>query len=179
MVLAKTDDAFHFLKGEFKARRVKKEYRAISFGEARFDSDYIVRNIASHPTKGDRMAAVAEGGREATTYYEVVERFAGFTYFACRPETGRTHQIRVHMTSVGHCLVGDRFYRSRNHLNSELPDGAPHPGRQCLHAHKLGFQHPHSRAFSTSAPPSTSWPPNVGPSKSPSSKSGCSARAGR
>ncbi len=145
MVLAKTEDAFHFLKGEFRARRVEKEYRALAYGESRFESDFIDRNIASHPTKGDRVVVVKEGGREASTFYEVVERFTGFTLFTCKPKTGRTHQIRVHMTSVGHGLVGDRFYRSRNHTNSQLPEGAPNPGRHCLHAGKLSFPHPLTR----------------------------------
>jgi 23S rRNA pseudouridine1911/1915/1917 synthase len=156
MVLAKTEEAFHFLKGEFRGRRVEKEYRAISFGESRFDSDYIERNIGGHPKKGDRMTVVKDGGREASTYYEVVERFAGFTLFACKPKTGRTHQIRVHMTSVGHGLVGDRFYRSRNHANSHLPEGAPDPARHCLHARRLAFRHPHSREtveFEADLPP--------------------------
>ena len=128
MVVAKTEDAFHFLKGEFKARRVVKEYRAICYGESRFDSDMIERNLMTHPQKGDRVVVVLEGGREATTFYEVLERFPGITYFACRPKTGRTHQIRVHMTSVGHSLVGDRMYRSRNHSNSKLPARRPGSG---------------------------------------------------
>ena len=145
MVLAKTEDAFEFLKAEFQARRVEKEYRALCFGEARFDSDFIHRSIATHPKKGDRMVVVQEGGREASTFYEVVERFKGFTHFKCAPKTGRTHQIRVHMTSVGHGLIGDRFYRSRNHSSSSLPVAAPNPGRHCLHARALGFIHPQTR----------------------------------
>jgi len=145
MVLPKTDEAFHFLKGEFRARRVRKEYHALAFGESRFQSDHIERNIAPHPKKGDRMMVVKEGGRPASTYYEVLERFAGFTLFACYPRTGRTHQIRVHMTSIGHSLVRDRFYRARNQANAALPEPAPDPGRHCLHAHRLSFRHPHSR----------------------------------
>lgn len=148
MVLAKTEEAYHFLKGEFRARRVHKEYRAIAFGEARFDSGYLDRAIAQHPNKGDRMVVVddvALGGREASTYYEVRERFRGFTHFACWPKTGRTHQIRVHLTSIGHSLVGDAAYRSRVHLHAVLPQDAPDPGRQCLHAHRLEVVHPFTR----------------------------------
>jgi len=145
MVIAKTDEAYLFLKGQFRSRQVHKEYRAIAFGEARFDSDYIERSIATDPRRGDRMTVVKEGGREASTYYEVVGRYRGFTCFRCLPKTGRTHQIRVHLMSIGHSLVGDRLYRSRRTANLRLPDDAPDPGRHCLHALALGFKHPRSR----------------------------------
>lgn len=144
MVVPKTDEAFHFVRSQFKARTVRKEYRAISFGEPRFDSDHIERNIGVHPRMGDRMTIVQQGGKEASTFYEVVERFRGFTDFRCKPRTGRTHQIRVHMTSIGHSLVGDRIYRARNASQCELPKDAPDPGRQCLHAERLTLQHPFS-----------------------------------
>ncbi|MHC4811452.1 MAG: RluA family pseudouridine synthase [Planctomycetota bacterium] len=145
MVIAKTDEAYLFLKGQFKSRQVHKEYRAIAYGEARFDSDYIERNIATDPRRGDRMTVVKEGGRAASTYYEVVTRYRDFTHFRCLPKTGRTHQIRVHLMSIGHALVGDRLYRSRRTQSMQLPDAAPDPGRHCLHARALGFRHPRSR----------------------------------
>lgn len=142
MLLAKADEASHFLRAQFKARTTKKVYRAICYGEPRFDSDHIDRPMATHPRLGDRMAVVAEGGKPAQTFYEVVERFRGFADFRCMPRTGRTHQIRVHMTSIGHSLVGDRVYRARNRSGNELPAEAPDPGRQCLHAQTLGIRHP-------------------------------------
>ncbi len=145
LVIAKTDEAYHFLKGQFKSRQVHKEYRAIAYGEARFDSDYIERNIATDPRRGDRMTVAKEGGREAVTYYEVVTRYRDFTHFRCKPKTGRTHQIRVHLMSIGHALVGDRLYRSRRTAYARLPEEAPDPGRHCLHALSLGFKHPRSR----------------------------------
>ncbi len=145
MVLAKDDDALHSLKAQFKARTVEKEYRAIVYGEPRFDSDWIDRAIAPHPVHGDRMVVVSAGGREASTYYEVVERLAGFTHLRCLPKSGRTHQIRVHLTSIGLSLVGDRVYRSRRNQQSALPEGAPDPARQCLHAYRLAFDHPRTR----------------------------------
>ena len=141
MVLARTEEAYHFLQSQWKARTVVKEYRAVCFGESRFDSDHIVKNIAGHPTASDRMIVVAEGGRDAETYYEVVERFTGFTHFRCLPKTGRTHQIRLHMSSIGHAVVGDGIYRPRR-AREVLPDGAPDPRRQCLHAFRLTIQHP-------------------------------------
>jgi len=142
MLLARTEAAFHALRAQWQARSVQKEYHCIAFGESRFDSDWIERPIAPDPTHPDRMVVVAEGGREASTFYEVVERFTGFTHFRCRPVTGRTHQIRVHMTSIGHSLVGDRVYRSRRAQHDALPAGAPAVGRQCLHARRLVVQHP-------------------------------------
>ncbi|MGE0143774.1 MAG: RluA family pseudouridine synthase [Planctomycetota bacterium] len=144
MVVARTDAALLALKAQFKARTVEKEYRAIVFGVPRFDSDWIERAIAPHPDRGDRMVVVKEGGREASTYYEVVERFVGFSHVRCKPKTGRTHQIRVHLTSIGHSLVGDHVYRSRNHQQVALPPEAPDPARHCLHAIRLEFDHPHT-----------------------------------
>jgi 23S rRNA pseudouridine1911/1915/1917 synthase len=144
MVLARTEGAMQFLRAQFKERVARKEYRCIGYGESRFHSDWIDRPIAVDPNHPDRMTVVDEGGRESQTYYEVVEQFAGFTHFLCRPKTGRTHQIRVHMTSIGHSLVGDRVYRSRRRQHDALPPGAPDPGRQCLHAHRLSLPHPHT-----------------------------------
>jgi 23S rRNA pseudouridine1911/1915/1917 synthase len=145
MVLAKTEDAMHFLKAQFKARTVEKEYRAIVWGEPRFDSDWIDRSIAPHPAHGDRVVLVQEGGRDASTYYEVVERFGGITHLRCLPKTGRTHQIRVHLTGVGLSLVGDPIYRSRRNQQARLPAGAPDPGRHCLHALRLVLDHPRTQ----------------------------------
>ena len=142
MVLARHDEAFHFVRAQFKARTVQKEYLALCWGDARFESDWIERNLGPDPQRPDRQAVLAEGGREAQTLYEVAERFGDITLFRCKPKSGRTHQIRVHMTSVGHSLVGDRFYRARRHQHATLPDAAPDPGRQCLHATRLALPHP-------------------------------------
>jgi len=142
MVIARTVPALEFLRAQFKARTAAKEYRCIVWGEPRFQSDWIERPLALDPRHPDRMAVVDAGGREASTYYEVVERFAGFAHVRCRPRTGRTHQIRVHMTSIGHSLVGDRVYRSRSRQHDALPELAPDPMRQCLHALRLVLAHP-------------------------------------
>lgn len=153
MVLAKTEEAFHFLQSQFKARTIQKEYRCLAYGDARFDSDWVEGAIADHPSRPDRMAIVKEGGRAATTFYEVVERFAGLTHFRCLPKTGRTHQIRVHMESAGHSLVGDKVYRARNQQHAALPPGCPPAERQFLHAFRLGLVHPWSRESLTFSAP--------------------------
>lgn len=142
MVIAKTEAAMVALRQQWKDRLVAKQYRCIVFGVPRFHSDWIERRIAPDPRKPDRMAVVDEGGREASTYYEVLQRFDGFADVRCQPKTGRTHQIRVHMMAIGHSLVGDRVYRSRLRQHDALPAGAPDPGRQCLHAARLELQHP-------------------------------------
>ena len=142
MVVAKTEAALDALRAQWKARTVEKTYRCVVFGVPRFQSDWIDRAIAPDPRHPDRMTVVDEGGREAETYYELVERFDGFADVRCRPRTGRTHQIRVHMTAIGHSLVGDRTYRSRSRQHERLPPAAPDPGRQCLHAHRLALRHP-------------------------------------
>lgn len=142
MAIARTEEAFHFLRAQFKARTVHKEYRALVYGEPRFDSEHVDRAVGPNPRNPSRMGIREEGGREASTFYEVIERFVGFAYVRCIPKTGRTHQIRVHMMSVGHSLIGDRLYRSRKVQHRHLPPEAPAPGRQCLHARRLRLQHP-------------------------------------
>lgn len=142
MLVAKSGHAFEFLRAQFRDRMVAKEYHAIVYGVPRFHSDWIERAIGADPKRPERMAVVDEGGRDASTYYEIVERFDGFCHVLCRPKTGRTHQIRVHMMSIGHSLVGDRVYRSRRRQHDRLPPAAPDPGRHCLHAHKLTVPHP-------------------------------------
>jgi 23S rRNA pseudouridine1911/1915/1917 synthase len=142
MLVAKSQLAFDFLRAQFRDRTAEKEYRCIVYGEPRFQSDWIDRAIATDPKQPDRMAVVQEGGRESSTYYEILERFDGFCHVLCRPKTGRTHQIRVHMTSIGHSLVGDRVYRSRRRQHDQLPREAPSPGRHCLHARQLTVPHP-------------------------------------
>jgi len=142
MVLARSQVAFDSLKMQFRERTVEKEYHCIVYGTPRFHSDWIDRAIGSDAKNPERMAVVADGGRESSTYYEVVERFDGFTHMLCRPKTGRTHQIRVHMMAIGHSLVGDKVYRSRRRQHDALPEGAPAPGRHCLHALRLRLAHP-------------------------------------
>lgn len=143
MVLGRTRAALDELKRQFKERRVEKTYLALVHGVPRFDSDWIDAPIVRPEHRRDRYEVAREGeGREAQTYYEVRERFDGFAYIACFPKTGRTHQIRVHLTSIGHPLVGDRIYRQRGALAVPVPKEAPAVDRQSLHAHELKLTHP-------------------------------------
>ena len=141
MVLARTEAAATGLLAQFRERQVEKHYLAIVHGEPRFDSDWIDAPVGRDPRHPEKMAALRPGeGREASTFYTTLERLGCASLVEARPKTGRTHQIRVHLTHVGHPLVGDRLYRPRS--QRPLPREAPTPARQALHAAELEFQHP-------------------------------------
>ena len=141
---------------------MKKEYQAIVLGSLEYESDYVETYIRMHRKHREKMCVCEEGGkaRQATTFYEVLERFQGFTYVRLRPRTGRTHQLRVHMQHLGHPIVADRLYGGHSCLKrSELAETAKSGesateesaseddiliSRQALHAFRLEFRHPQS-----------------------------------
>jgi 23S rRNA pseudouridine1911/1915/1917 synthase len=133
MLVAKTEEAHQSLSAQFKEHTVTKGYLALSVGVVEPASGQIDAPIARDPRHRKRMAVVM-GGREARTRYQVVQRFDGYSLLEVYPETGRTHQIRVHLAYLGHPLLGDGVYGKR----SPLLD------RHFLHAHYLGFRHPTS-----------------------------------
>jgi 23S rRNA pseudouridine1911/1915/1917 synthase len=143
MVLARTEEAFRDMMRQFRERSVSKTYLALVYGEPRFDSGWIEAPIERALGDTSRMKTAKPGeGRAAQTYYEVRERFRGLALLAVQPKTGRTHQIRVHLASVGMHLVGDKLYKRRGGHLVRLPPEAPVPPRQCLHAFELRFVHP-------------------------------------
>ena len=157
IAIAKTN-AFHFkLAALFETRQVSKEYHAIVMGKMALDRDWIRQPIGHHPYQRDKMAVRAghESSRDAETMYEVLERFDGYTYVRAFPKTGRTHQIRVHLSHVRHPVLCDRLYAghariTRGALLRRQVRGLPmREGddellieRQALHAHRLEFVHP-------------------------------------
>lgn len=143
LVLARTEEALVELKRQFKAREVEKTYAALVHGEPRFDSDWIENELGRSEKAPDRVSIVAAGtGRVATTYYETKERFKGFARLDVFPKTGRMHQVRVHLASIGHPIAGERVYLPRRRNLEKLPDSAPKLARQALHAAKLVVTHP-------------------------------------
>lgn len=138
MVVAKTLEAQTDLVRQMQARTVKRYYQALVRGEAT-QGGTVDAPIGRHPTLRTKMAVV-KMGKPARTHYRVVERFIDCTLLECALETGRTHQIRVHLTSIGHPLVGDPVYGSGA---SRVPKGADFH-RQALHARRLGLVHPAS-----------------------------------
>ena len=136
LLVAKNDMSHLSLSEQIKAHTVHRAYMAIVQGGMREDSGTVEGPIGRHPTDRKKMAIVP-GGRDAVTHWKVLERLKGATLLECRLTTGRTHQIRVHMASIGHPLLGDPLYG---------PKKMPYPvqGGQLLHAFRIGFVHPRS-----------------------------------
>ena len=156
LVLARTDAAMESLQLAFRERRVEKTYEGIVSGSPRFDSDWIEAELGRSPRHPDRQSVLTEGGgREALTYWEVIERFDGFAHLRLQPKTGRTHQLRVHLASVDLAIVSDSIYRSKGGRPARLPSAAPALERHALHAQALCFPHPltgEEVSFSTPLP---------------------------
>jgi len=140
MVLAKTEEAFRSLVDQFQRRAVVKEYLALVEGEVEPERGVIEGPIGRDPYR-PRWMGIVEGGKEAITEFAVLRRGKGRTLLLVRPKTGRTHQIRVHLSSIGHPVVGDPLYGRGE-------------GRLMLHSWKLSFRHPRTgEKVSFSAPP--------------------------
>jgi 23S rRNA pseudouridine1911/1915/1917 synthase len=141
LVLAKSAAAGETLVEAFRERTVEKRYLALVQGEPRFDSDWITTPIGRTRERPDRMQVLPAGeGRPAETLYRVLERLGRFALLECKPTTGRTHQIRVHLASIDLPIVGDRVYPGR--ASALLPKTAPSHERHLLHAAGLSFPHP-------------------------------------
>ena len=150
LIIAAKNDAAHLaLAAQLQDHSLYREYEAVCVGNLKQDQGTVNAPIARHPTDRKKMAVNFLQGREAVTHWTVLERFSGYTHIQCRLETGRTHQIRVHMAHTGHPLLGDMVYGSKK----------PWPGLagQCLHARRLSFVHPRTGERLTLECPLPSW----------------------
>ena len=134
IIAAKNDRAHLALAAQLQDHSLARVYEAVAVGNLREDAGTVDAPIGRHPVDRKKMAIDHKNGRPAVTHWSVLGRYPGYTHVECRLETGRTHQIRVHLASIGHPLLGDVVYGSRK----------PWPGLagQCLHARKLKFVHP-------------------------------------
>ena len=134
IIAAKNDKAHLALAEQLQDHSLARVYEAVAVGNFREDSGTVDAPIGRHPVDRKKMAIEPRNGRPAVTHWRVLARYPGHTHVECRLETGRTHQIRVHLASIGHPLLGDTVYGSKK----------PYPGLagQCLHARKLIFRHP-------------------------------------
>lgn len=134
LIVAKNDFAHQLLSAQLSDHSLCREYEAVVHGGFREDSGTVDRPIGRHPVDRKRMAVTEKNAKRAVTHWQLLEAYRGYSHILCRLETGRTHQIRVHMASIGHPLLGDGTY------------GAPSPEKglagQCLHARRLRFTHP-------------------------------------
>ena len=134
LIVAKNDAAHRSLAAQIKAHSFTRIYEAVVHGNLPQDSGIVDAPIGRHPVERKKMAVTERHAKSARTHYEVIARYGGFTHVRLRLETGRTHQIRVHMASIGHPVAGDRLYGPKK--------PAPGLAGQCLHARVIGFIHP-------------------------------------
>jgi len=141
LVVCKTDKAHNSISAQFKEHSITRKYYAVVYGNIKEDEGTVNMPIARHNIDRKKMATTQKNGKEAVTHYKVLERFGQYTYVECQLETGRTHQIRVHMASIKHPLLGDSVY------GPERTKFAVSIVGQTLHAKTLGFKHPKTNKY--------------------------------
>lgn len=139
LIVCKNDMSHNSIAAQLKEHSINRRYRALVHGNLKDDTGTVEGPIGRHPIDRKKMSINEKNGKPAVTHYTVLERFGNYTLIECKLETGRTHQIRVHMTSIGHPLVGDEVYG---------PAKCPFKLQgQCLHAMILGFVHPRTGEY--------------------------------
>lgn len=137
LIVAKNDTAHVHLAEQIKEHSFTREYEAVAAGYFKETTGTVNAPIGRHKTDRKKMCVTAENSRNAVTHYEVIKQYGGYAHIRCRLETGRTHQIRVHMAYIGHAILGDAVYGKP----CKMLDG------QCLHARRIGFIHPRTGEY--------------------------------
>ena len=141
LLVCKNDHAHQFISEQLHEHSITRRYRAIVWNNITEDEGEVDKPIGRHPNERKKMSTHAKVSKEAVTHYQVLERFGKFCYIECVLETGRTHQIRVHMASIGHPVLGDETYGNVRAKTPFKTQG------QCLHAMVLGFIHPSTKQY--------------------------------
>lgn len=139
LIVAKNDFAHAHLAKQIKDHSFTREYEAVVFGNLKDDEGTVDAPIGRNPNDRKKMCVTAKNSKNAVTHYSVIRRYKGYTHIRCVLETGRTHQIRVHMAYLGHPVAGDTVYGVKNEKVSFVG--------QCLHARKIGFIHPKTEEY--------------------------------
>lgn len=139
LIVAKNDMAHLNLAGQIKEHSFHRAYQAVCYGNIKEDRGTVHQPIGRHPIDRKKMAVTDKNSKDAITHYEVIERYGDFTHIRCILETGRTHQIRVHMAYIGHPLAGDSVYGPKKVITKL--------SGQCLHAGEIGFVHPRTNEY--------------------------------
>ena len=139
LIVAKNDAAHLSLAEQIKEHSFHRAYQAVCYGNIKEDSGTVCRPIGRSPKDRKKMAVTEKNSKRAVTHYEVIKRYGDFTHIKCILETGRTHQIRVHMAYINHPLAGDAVYGPKKVIESL--------GGQCLHAGEIGFVHPKTKEY--------------------------------
>lgn len=142
LIVAKNDTSHSIIAEQIKKHTFTRIYEAIVVGNLKNDEGTISTNIGRHKTNRKKMAVVSFGGKSAVTHYKVIKRYSDFTHIQLKLETGRTHQIRVHMAHLGHPVLGDEVYG-----NNKKNNIFPFLKGQCLHAKIVGFIHPTTKKY--------------------------------
>jgi 23S rRNA pseudouridine1911/1915/1917 synthase len=139
-MVCKNDFSHKIIADQLKEHTIVRKYRALVHGNFKDLEGTIDKAIGRHPNDRKKMSVIAKNNKRAVTHYKVLETFPGYSYIECQLETGRTHQIRVHMASIGHPLVGDEVYGIKEKRNFNT-------NGQTLHAMILGFKHPRNDEY--------------------------------
>lgn len=139
LIVAKNDFAHTAIAKQIKEHSFTREYEAVVFGNIKDDEGSVDAPIGRNPKDRKKMCVISKNGKNAVTHYSVITRYKGYTHIKCRLETGRTHQIRVHMAYIGHPVSGDAVYGVKNEKVNFVG--------QCLHAKKIGFIHPSTKKY--------------------------------